>query len=499
MTTSPNPCSRVLLLELDSLSLPFIRDHLEQLPTLQSLLDAGGLVETESTAGVASASVWPTFATGSLPGQHGHYFPFQWHAEKMRFYRPYRKAWNGALLYEPFWYRLAREGIDCQVLDAVQCVPTADSPCLEINDWSAQSSGKALVTDPAVLKELRRRFGRHPIGPEIAVAKSRRQSEHLLDKALLSLKRKTDALIWLGTSRRWRFYLASIQDVHRAGHNLWPIDEAFASDVPPGSLLRIYQAMDKAMARILETFSDDRTIILFFTLNGMAPNRAQNHFLPQLLQRLNHLYTTGGKHTDVSTRRNGMMAFLRDAVPPSLQSRANRLLGEDIQDWVVNREYLGALDWEQTPSFPIPSGGEGFIRLNIKGRERLGCLPADGGKPESYTRWLRERLMDVRDADSGEPLIREVIDLHRLYPGERSQMLPDLALQWAPERPLTEITSPDIGRIRKRLTTGRGGNHTGDSFALLHQSALAAGVAANLECITGYAKIVEDLLHEGRK
>ena len=175
--------SRVLLLELDSLSLPFIREHLPHLPNLARLIELGGVVETDSSAGIASASVWPTFATGRWPGHHGHYFPFQWHAGKMRFYRPYRKAWKGALQYQPFWYTLARQGIDCLVLDAVQCVPDAQSPCLEINDWSAQSSSRALATDREVLKELRRRFGRNPIGAEVTVTKSRRQTSRLTEQA----------------------------------------------------------------------------------------------------------------------------------------------------------------------------------------------------------------------------------------------------------------------------------------------------------------------------
>ena len=230
MTRKSNLRSRVLLLELDSLSLPFIRSNLDQLPTLKNLLKTGGLIEAESTGHIASASVWPTFATGFLREHLGHYFPFQWHPEKMRFFRPYRNAWRGALLYEPFWYPLARDGFDCLVLDAVQCVPMSHSPCLEINDWSAQSSGRAQVSEPGVLKELRKRFGRNPIGPEITVSKSRKQSERLLEKVLDSLCRKTDALIWLGTSRLWQFYLASIQDVHRAGHNLWtPLAGAMGS------------------------------------------------------------------------------------------------------------------------------------------------------------------------------------------------------------------------------------------------------------------------------
>ena len=278
---------RVFLLELDSLSLDFLRRHHDRLPVFDRILQDGGLVETQGTAAIASASVWPTFATGQLPGHHGHYFPFQWHAENMRFYRPYRSVWQGRLNYRPFWYGLAEKGFDCQILDAVQHVPDTQSPCLEINDWSAQSSGRVLATDRALLSELRHQFGHRPIGAEVPVIKTRKRSDALKHGILASLKRKSDAIIWLGHRRPWRFYLASIQDAHRAGHNLWPVQESFGSDVAPDALLDVYEALDREIGRILAELVDDRTDVMLFTLNGMSANRAQNHMLPQLLQRLN--------------------------------------------------------------------------------------------------------------------------------------------------------------------------------------------------------------------
>jgi hypothetical protein len=171
------------MLELDSVSLPFIRQNLEHLPTMKRLLDQGQLVETGSTADIASASVWPTFASGKQPGEHGHYFPFQWHPEAMKFYRPYR--------------------MNCLVLDAVQSVPHAPPSCLEINDWSAQSSGHVLTSDQAVLDELKKRFGKRPIGIEVPVQKSRKLSSALQTRLLDSLKLKSDAIIWLGQAKDW--------------------------------------------------------------------------------------------------------------------------------------------------------------------------------------------------------------------------------------------------------------------------------------------------------
>jgi hypothetical protein len=482
------------MLELDSLSLPFIQQHVDQLPTFRRLLDFGGHAQTATTADIASASVWPTFASGNLPGGHGHYFPFQWHAGDMRFYRDYAPNWRGALDYEPFWYELARRGVDCMVLDAVQSVPSPQSPCLEINDWSAQSSGRAVASDRQLLAELRRRFGRRPIGMEVTVAKSRHLAQSLQRRALASLQRKADAIIWLGQLRPWRFYLASIQDVHRAGHNLWPVAGEFASDAPPDALLSVYRALDERLSRILRAFDDGATHIVLFTLNGMGPNRAQNHLLAQILHRLNQLYATGSCERTVSSRRPGSMALLRDRLPPGVQYAANRLLGERIQDWVVNREVTGGLDWPLTPSFAVSSGGEGLIRLNVAGREREGMLGPDGNAIASYIDWLRERLLAIRVAATGEPLVGEFVRVHEIYPGPRSRMLPDIALIWAPARPVNEIYSDAIGTICNRLKTGRGGNHTGESFALLAGTPACRAQADGLRHITDYRALATRLL-----
>ncbi len=473
---------RVLMLELDSLSLSFIRENLDKFKMIAKLLTEGRLVETGSTADIASASVWPTFASGKLPGEHGHYFPFQWHAEDMYFYRSYGKAWRGALDYEPFWHEL----------------PRPDSPCLEINNWSAQSSGRALTSDPEVLDELQRRFGRRPIGADVPVSKSRRLTSSLLAQALHSVKQKTDAIIWLGQSRDWQFYLASIQDLHRAGHNFWPVEGDFASDVAPGALLRVYQAMDQAIARILTTLQDENTSVILFTLNGMAPNKAQNHFLPQILSRLNRLYLTGEYPKDMARGRDGLMARMRDRVPPLFQFLATRALGEKVQDWVVNREFTGALNWVYTPSFPLVTGGEGLIRLNLKGREREGILSSRDGSRERYVEWLTKHILDIRVVNSGEALVSDVIDVHELYPGDHSLLLPDIALKWAPAAPATEIHSNEIGTIRHELKTGRGGNHTGDSFALISGDIGGASIASGLAHIKDYKELVKELFGPGR-
>src|SRR5438105_7682229 len=75
---------RLLMLGLDAVSLPFIRDCARKLPVLASLLESGVLRELQSPAVHLSASVWPTFSSGKPPGEHGQYFPFQWSGQDAR-------------------------------------------------------------------------------------------------------------------------------------------------------------------------------------------------------------------------------------------------------------------------------------------------------------------------------------------------------------------------------------------------------------------------------
>jgi predicted AlkP superfamily phosphohydrolase/phosphomutase len=87
------PVQRVFMLPLDSLSLPFVRSHLNCLPVFDRLIKRGSLRLLGSSGDFASESVWPSFCLGAHPGAHGQYFPFQWDARTMSFRRPVRGRW----------------------------------------------------------------------------------------------------------------------------------------------------------------------------------------------------------------------------------------------------------------------------------------------------------------------------------------------------------------------------------------------------------------------
>ena len=68
--------------------------------------------------------------------------------------------------------------------------------------------------------------------------------------------------------------------------------------------------------------------------------------------------------------------------------------------------------------------------------------------------------------DTGLPLITEIVEFADRFPGPKLPFLPDLALTWNPEECAETIQSADIGVLHGKLTTGRGGNHTAESFSV---------------------------------
>jgi predicted AlkP superfamily phosphohydrolase/phosphomutase len=145
-----------------------------------------------------------------------------------------------------------------------------------------------------------------------------------------------------------------------------------------------------------------------------------------------------------------LQGLARLVVPPGLRYRISR-----------RREVMGLLaDRSTRPCFTVASNTDnGAIRVNLKGREPQGIIaPHD---MDGYCAQLSEQLLDLRDAETGEPAVREVICFAQRYPGkEVAHSAPDLLVVWNRDTPLRAVTSPATGRVARRLCDVRTGDHS---------------------------------------
>ena len=161
------------------------------------------------------------------------------------------------------------------------------------------------------------------------------------------------------------------------------------------------------------------------------------------------------------------MRLLRQRLPARLQNAVAQAVPVAVRDWVVGRAAIGGLDWRRTPGFALVADYNGYLRLNLAGREAAGWLVPGSAEHERYVRLLRESLAELRVGPNGAALVREVVALREVCPGGRAERLPDLVITWAPGQPAREAHSERLGRIHAQLDTGRSGNHRHEGFLLL--------------------------------
>ena len=463
--TAKKSAVKVFLLGIDATSLDYLQENIAALPHLGQLLRDGRVLRPTSSAELLNASVWQTFASGLPAGELGHYFPLQWDPSAMRF-RALKH--DNRLDFEPFWNALAANGVKTIVFDATSTPVRHTDPGIQVIDWNTQCNVPVRTNRDDILRQLKRRFGSRPIKDEIPVKKSRRTLTRYRDDLVKSVRLKTDAILWLMKEYDWQLFVTAYFEGHRAGHNLWPIWDDFASDPPEEALLDVYREIDAQIGRLQAELNLSDTALVIFSMHGMAPGYAQDHFLPAVMDRINSAYLQKTGHARQNPAKPRIARMLRQTVPPSVQLGIRKLVGQKVQDWLIDREWRGGKDWKSTPAFPVPGGGDtGFIRLNIEGRERDGFLPSSAEERADYVEFLCDSLRELRVKETDEPLVREITFADKEFPGSRSYLLPDLILSWNPQRPAKEIWSEKLGSIKAELKTGRGGIHTGEGFAIL--------------------------------
>jgi predicted AlkP superfamily phosphohydrolase/phosphomutase len=460
---------RVALIGLDAAELSFVQQHLSDLPTLRRLLETGTLHRLASTAGVFPGSVWPTFYSGRLPGDHGIYHHLQWDSETMQL----RRVTEDWLYVEPFWYELERQGLHVAAIDVPMSFPSRLSRGVEIINWGSHDELGSFRTRPGHLRrEIRRRFGSHPMGSEIPVRKTSTQLERIRCNLIAGAERKEKLSRWLLTQSNWDFFLTVFGETHRGGHLLWP--EVGTEESRNGNaLLDVYQAVDRSVGRLIEALPEDVTTIILFALHGMGLNDSQEHFIPKIMDRVNaefvgdHIASDGSGARKVPSRQRSLMRMLRETLPTRLQNTIARAVPVGVRDLVVGRQISAGHDWGRTPGIALLADLNGYLRWNLQGRERSGMLDGGTEEAERYIVWVRECLLGLRISASGAALVRDVLLSREHFPGGRTAVLPDAIVRWNGGPPVSRIESPIIGAIAAERSTGRSGNHRPDGFCVI--------------------------------
>src|SRR5690606_19073508 len=100
--------------------------------------------------------------------------------------------------------------------------------------------------------------------------------------------------------------------------------------------------------------------------------------LPEMLEAiLDPASTSAAVPSDSSDRARSSIWRLRAALPSDLRAKVASALPERVALDLTSRLEVRGLDWSTTRAFVHPAENQGYIRLNLQGRERDGIVPPD--------------------------------------------------------------------------------------------------------------------------
>lgn len=450
------------------------------LENLARLREGGAYGRLQSSADWLVGSPWPTFYTSTTPAEHGFYNYLGWRADRMACLRP--DVEHTPL--QPFWRDLSRLGPRVVVLDAPLTYQAEPFNGVEIAGWATHETLVPPYSTPeSAMKWIARRFGRSARKHEIYKLMPPDELIGVRDHLIDATRRVGEVSSALMQREAWNLLIVGFAATHRGGHKLWDLAGlAGEPDVKQENILRcalrdVYIACDRAIGDMLQHV-DEETTVLIFSLHGMGENTCRCELLPQMLDRILH-----GPPKNTGQTRPSLTKRLRKLVPEDWRHAVKSRLPLKLQDKLTSFWRVGEVDWSATKAFGVVADLQGYVRINLRGRERDGVVEP-GAEYDEVCRRISEGLRRFVDADTGEPIVNDIRRIDEIYPqGAKRDHLPDLSIRWSfsPAAAHRAVTAPGLGEIDwptpGKHFTGRSGNHRPEGFLLASGPSVAPGGA----------------------
>jgi predicted AlkP superfamily phosphohydrolase/phosphomutase len=442
----------IAVVQFDAASAALLDRLLEEgrLPNLDALRRHGRRVELETPAAHFPASAYQCLYRGVEVGDHGLFYPFQWAAGRQSIRLA---AELGAP--PPVWERLARAGRSTLAIDPYECHRPDLADGVLVSGWGMRE--RVVLERWAVPggsdRPMRRRHGRPPDVTEIFGGQPGAEVERLRGRLLAAPARVADLAIEQIAERPFDLVWLTFAAPHLGGHRLWGTS----------ALDDVYAEVDRQLGRVLAALPDDADVIACSVL-GMDVNTSRADMLPGMLAAvLGEGSRNGGGDSD-----SGAMWRLRAALSGRLRGAVAAAMPDRLALELTARMELRGVDWSTTRAFAHPADNQGYVHLNLRGREREGIV--DPAEADELLDLIAAGLADFRDPD-GEPAVASVDRVAGRWEGEAAERLPDLVVSWRPTSAVSTeaLHSERFGTVcRHGYGSGRTGNHTdGDAWAVL--------------------------------
>lgn len=477
----------------------------DKLPNFKRLIDKGVYGRLENFDVFTAELPWTTFATGVMPENTGYWTPLKYEPD-------YNVHTRAAYEYDEFpaFYALGKGTRVCS-FDVPQVRLQEGLDGLQINAWGAHSPQvEQESNDSKLFQEILDKYREHPgLHKDYAHVLNMKNVRKVYDMLIAGCKLRGEVCADLLKREDWDLFLTVFGEPHGAGHNFWqfrpehPLFEQSIKDkdlLPEDPLTDTMQEIDTAVGKIMDAAPSDSTFVLF-SAHGMGPNTMDlpsTFFLPELMYRMSFKQPALGVETgsdatvieqswqnwerhvwNTSSRGGPIVRALRKILPTRLYNKFEPYFEVGHEDFPVNpntaRKMYAPKPWFQTTmwyrhlwkdmeAFALPSFSDGYIRVNLKGREQNGLV-----EPEDFKNTIKricDSLNKLTCYRTGVKMVKR-IEVMRDTGFETDPKLPDadIVICWQEEYATDCVIHPELGKIGP-VPHFRAGSHRHTGFMI---------------------------------
>lgn len=430
------------------------------LPVLRQLQQDGATARYRHTKQFRNERCWDLFLYGQDLGRAGSTFrpdSYGYHNDS-----PQRDD-----TLTPFYAQAA--GCRVCVFDLpAPLVPGLDG--LQASGWGSELNVAAPMSQPpGLMHELEQAHGADPklsqvmrvfdpvtaaversyVLPNLYVPATTRDFRQRL---VLAVQRRTQILLDLLRRGHWDLFLAVFVESHSANHALWHLGEAHPlADASEGhAQLDVMQAIDRAIGQVLQALPADQHAMVY-TLDHTVANTMDlpsMGLLPELLYRWNFpgqvALAPGAADPAAAAAthwKHAVWACCTAAARTRLESPAQQEADGEPLSWNPANWFRPL--WPDMRAFALPSVSDGYIRVNLRGREARGLVdPADF---DAVLDELTALVQGLVNPHTGGAAVARVVRTRR-RPEDEPHIPPDLVVCWDEQAPTDRLDSPALTR-----------------------------------------------------
>ena len=338
------------------------------MPNLKGLMASGSFLKMDSVLPTVSSTAWASIVTGCLPGKHRIFGFVDRVPSNYEMFIPTSRQLASKTWVEHF------SGLGKRVFS--MGVPTTYPP----------KAVNGILISGFLAPDLKRATYPLHIANELAAMgylididawQARENRDAFLDEIFTALDKRCEAMFKYFAQERWDLFVTHFMDTDRLHHFLW-------GEVEKGQTKfvdwfhRFYQRVDQMLGQLVARLDDD-VVLMILSDHGFCTLKREVH--------LNYWL-----------RQVGLLSFanetprqLRDLAP---QARCYSLL-------------------------------PGRFYVRVRGRDYQGCVQP-GAEYETVRKDLAAGLMAIRDPETGERVIDQVLMREEIFGGDVMDSAPDL-------------------------------------------------------------------------